>query len=126
MSGEKTEEEKKPAFRRAYEKEQAEKLKTAQLFSVDDFISSATKTHEVYVPEIGGKVQYKIMDINETDEAAKLEGRQRSRLMLYTFLHKADPSVTKEKIGKMSDPDATAVLNAILADIRFLQQPNET
>jgi enoyl reductase-like protein len=116
MSGEN-----KPAFQKEYERDQAKKLKTAKLFSVDEFIADADKLREAYVPELQCKVQYKKLTLNENSAVVSVEdATERNRKLLYLVLRKADPSVTEDKVGALGNDDATYILRAILADLDFL------
>jgi len=121
-----TEQEKKP-FLKAYEKDLEKRTAAAKLFSVDEFILDADKLREVYVPEIDRKVKYKKLTLTENKELTKIKDvEDRTQKLLYKVLHKADPSTTEEKVGKLGNDVSGAIMRAILEDLNFLPKRRPT
>ena len=111
-------------LRKTVKKHLAEEAEAAALFDIDEFIIGAEKVREVYVREINRRVQYKKLTVAEGRELFKIADKdERSAQHLFLLLHKANPNITREKIDKLNDDEAAAILSAILREHIFLRTP---
>lgn len=103
-------------------KQEEERRKNAKLFNIDDILADSEKVKEVYIPGYEIKVRYKELAISDSTEirAAK-DNDERTYLILYKMLNKADPSVTLEKVQKLPLLLASAIIAKIVGTENFLQ-----
>ena len=93
----------------------------AKLFRIDEVLADASKIREEYIPELGFKVQYGLITLEDLEEIDRQKTmRDKTYCILAKMLQKADPNVTVEKIKKLPFEHAMFIINRLIP--HFLPQ----
>lgn len=110
-------------YKRQLDKHEAKQKRVAKLFNVDEVLAGSEDLREIYVPEIDMTVKYGVLTIGDLTDIVKAETDEEKAIrMLWKMLHKADKTVTLEKVKALPLQTATAILTRIAAPLpRTLQ-----
>jgi len=103
---------------KAFQKlEEKKKLAVATL---DEIIAKFAQTLTVEIPELGFAIRYRKLTVKDYAEINKIkDDNERMFEMLYRMLHKADPSVTMEKVKELPIEVAALILKKIFQSSPF-------
>lgn len=112
----------KPAFVKAFEKDQEKTEKILQSFNIDDFVADADETKTVEVDGVG-VVKYKRLTVEDSFKLQEAKNvTEQGIKIIYLMLGKADPNVTEDKIRKLPPVVAEKILSALSGQTDFLPQ----
>jgi len=98
-------------YKRRLEEHEAKEAKKAALFSPSDVLADSTTVRRVYVPEIDRVVEYCPLSLKDLEDVDKAKTTQeRSRLVLWKMLHKANKEWTLEKVEQIPMDVAAAII----------------
>jgi hypothetical protein len=90
----------KPAFVKAFEKDQTEEAKTMKTFKVSDFTAGVDEVKTEKIKGLG-VVKYKVLTARDIAEIPEDVKGDQGLYLVYVMLHKADETVTFEEVGKL-------------------------
>jgi len=96
--------------------------KKKRFFDVDEILANE-KIREVYVPEIDCYVRFGPMDYTDFVKVSRAQDLEKAAVMLYCMLHKADPTVTLEKVKKLPVHVVAAILAKINQELHLETTP---
>ena len=107
--------------KRVLEELERKEREQAKLFRIDEVLADASKIREEYIPELGYRVQYGLITLEDLEEIDRQKTvRDKTYCILAKMLQKADPNVTIEKIKKLPFEQATLIINRLIP--HFLPQ----
>ena len=100
--------------KRVLEELERKEREQAKLFRIDEVLADASKIREEYIPELGYRVQYGLITLEDLEEISRQKTvRDKTYCILAKMLQKADPNVTIEKVKKLPFEQATLILNRL-------------
>ncbi|MEM1551331.1 MAG: hypothetical protein QXH03_01510 [Candidatus Bathyarchaeia archaeon] len=100
---------------------EAEKEAKAKLFSIKELVEDSRKIRSVHVEGLG-EVQYGVLTLADMFEVAKAKSNEeRSAVILWLMLSKADKSLTLEDVKALPMDVAAKLLSALAKDMTFLK-----
>lgn len=93
---------------------------SAQLISIKELLRKSRELKTIYIDGIGA-IQYGSLTLPELSEVAKCQtNEEKTIMMLYFMLRKAEPSLTIDEVKELPFDVVTKILNALSKEMRFL------
>jgi len=103
-----------------------EARKKAVFKTIDQILSDIDRVFEVYVPPFDCNIRYGRMRVDELMALKDLPEQQYLRETLFLMWSKGDPSVSREKISKLTDEEIRQIYFYIVENTPFLFRATET